>query len=156
MIQRPPRSTRTDTLFPYTTLFRSVRIDDDRIPRDHQSAVEIRRPGPVPQGKAGAVALSIRDAGAFHRGGVPRLFRDRPGRAEIPAGVSGRYGRDSAGSPAVPRQLPQLYHAVHHGIRDRLPSADLPDADRTIGAGDERDNVFVTALTVCRRLVARC
>src|SRR3546814_4873577 len=31
MIQRPPRSTRTDTLFPYTTLFRSdvvVRIVD--------------------------------------------------------------------------------------------------------------------------------
>src|SRR3546814_3339442 len=25
MIQRPPRSTRTDTLFPYTTLFRSYR-----------------------------------------------------------------------------------------------------------------------------------
>src|SRR3546814_11680969 len=30
MIRRPPRSTRTDTLFPYTTLFRSVgsEIDD--------------------------------------------------------------------------------------------------------------------------------
>src|SRR3546814_13003350 len=28
MIRRPPRSTRTDTLFPYTTLFRSVRIHD--------------------------------------------------------------------------------------------------------------------------------
>src|SRR3546814_4509249 len=26
MIRRPPRSTRTDTLFPYTTLFRSVPI----------------------------------------------------------------------------------------------------------------------------------
>src|SRR3546814_4599305 len=26
MIRRPPRSTRTDTLFPYTTLFRSCRI----------------------------------------------------------------------------------------------------------------------------------
>src|SRR3546814_7523730 len=25
MMRRPPRSTRTDTLFPYTTLFRSVR-----------------------------------------------------------------------------------------------------------------------------------
>src|SRR3546814_3384765 len=25
MIRRPPRSTRTDTLFPYTTLFRSAR-----------------------------------------------------------------------------------------------------------------------------------
>src|SRR3546814_4771835 len=28
MIRRPPRSTRTDTLFPYTTLFRSP-IDDN-------------------------------------------------------------------------------------------------------------------------------
>src|SRR3546814_732090 len=27
MIRRPPRSTRTDTLFPYTTLFRSVNFD---------------------------------------------------------------------------------------------------------------------------------
>src|SRR3546814_11561729 len=27
MIRRPPRSTRTDTLFPYTTLFRSDRPD---------------------------------------------------------------------------------------------------------------------------------
>src|SRR3546814_1626960 len=27
MIRRPPRSTRTDTLFPYTTLFRSGGID---------------------------------------------------------------------------------------------------------------------------------
>src|SRR3546814_20847665 len=26
MIRRPPRSTRTDTLFPYTTLFRSLRM----------------------------------------------------------------------------------------------------------------------------------
>src|SRR3546814_19570356 len=26
MIRRPPRSTRTDTLFPHTTLFRSARI----------------------------------------------------------------------------------------------------------------------------------
>src|SRR3546814_4256656 len=28
MIRRPPRSTRTDTLFPYTTLFRSIQIAD--------------------------------------------------------------------------------------------------------------------------------
>src|SRR3546814_20088681 len=32
MIRRPPRSTRTDTLFPYTTLFRAyVAADFDRI-----------------------------------------------------------------------------------------------------------------------------
>src|SRR3546814_6345189 len=29
MIRRPPRSTRTDTLFPYTTLFRSIRKPAD-------------------------------------------------------------------------------------------------------------------------------
>src|SRR3546814_19978369 len=38
MILRPPRSTRTDTLFPYTTLFRSLRQGDlsarGRIRRD--------------------------------------------------------------------------------------------------------------------------
>src|SRR3546814_2059097 len=32
MIRRPPRSTRTDTLFPYTTLFRSVRLKPKRQP----------------------------------------------------------------------------------------------------------------------------
>src|SRR3546814_5558052 len=30
MIRRPPRSTRTDTLFPYTTLFRSGPLSDAR------------------------------------------------------------------------------------------------------------------------------
>src|SRR3546814_20550499 len=32
MIRRPPRSTRTDTLFPYTTLFRSERRSPVRWP----------------------------------------------------------------------------------------------------------------------------
>src|SRR3546814_5053979 len=31
MIRRPPRSTRTDTLFPYTTLFRSPEITCDNV-----------------------------------------------------------------------------------------------------------------------------
>src|SRR3546814_10955249 len=34
MIRLPPRSTRTDTLFPYTTLFRSDRTGDGRVARD--------------------------------------------------------------------------------------------------------------------------
>src|SRR3546814_18073941 len=34
MIRRPPRSTRTDTLFPYTTLFRSE--DLNRMSKDHK------------------------------------------------------------------------------------------------------------------------
>src|SRR3546814_1989462 len=31
MIRRPPRSTRTDTLFPYTTLFRSLEVAERRL-----------------------------------------------------------------------------------------------------------------------------
>src|SRR3546814_8096252 len=37
MIRRPPRSTRTDTLFPYTTLFRSLRR-----PPHHRRKDEVR------------------------------------------------------------------------------------------------------------------
>src|SRR3546814_15200227 len=45
MIRRPPRSTRTDTLFPYTTLFRSLRparfivTDDDHVIMASESGV---------------------------------------------------------------------------------------------------------------------
>src|SRR3546814_14628616 len=35
MIRRPPRSTRTDTLFPYTTLFRSCHEEQVTDHRDH-------------------------------------------------------------------------------------------------------------------------
>src|SRR3546814_2514635 len=43
MIRRPPRSTRTDTLFPYTTLFRSAGPDpdvgvEDRLHLEHHVA----------------------------------------------------------------------------------------------------------------------
>src|SRR3546814_7934747 len=38
MIRRPPRSTRTDTLFPYTTLFRSDPIHGGNLTADHGSS----------------------------------------------------------------------------------------------------------------------
>src|SRR3546814_2435590 len=55
MIRRPPRSTRTDTLFPYTTLFRSIDVDPaqrEQAPRFFQhrqslepEKVEFHQPG---------------------------------------------------------------------------------------------------------------
>src|SRR3546814_6570397 len=42
MIRRPPRSTRTDTLFPYTTLFRSG--DAVVVGEEHRRLVDNRRP----------------------------------------------------------------------------------------------------------------
>src|SRR3546814_3801212 len=39
MIRRPPKSTRTDTLFPYTTLFRSLSPEADKIAFTYKSRV---------------------------------------------------------------------------------------------------------------------
>src|SRR3546814_2216472 len=73
MIRRPPKSTRTDTLFPYTTLFRSRlrrRAHGCRstagAERDHVAVAEGR-----PQRRAQHVALRAdaqRAGRAFHRG----------------------------------------------------------------------------------------
>src|SRR3546814_5502257 len=43
MIRRPPRSTRTDTLFPYTTLFRSKYFGIGKIHRDQVQDYATRR-----------------------------------------------------------------------------------------------------------------
>src|SRR3546814_7852201 len=59
MIRRPPRSTRTDTLFPYTTLFRSVRRADLGA-----------RSRAAPRGAAGHA--SARRGGHDHDRGHPR------------------------------------------------------------------------------------
>src|SRR3546814_9798416 len=77
MIRRPPRSTRTDTLFPYTTLFRSLAvIAGDRVLhalRDQAAAQPLH---------------ALRDCVGDVSGIAPRLFGDRqrhrrhnPGRA---------------------------------------------------------------------------
>src|SRR3546814_2962798 len=43
MIRRPPRSTRTDTLFPYTTLFRSIKLAPDFFCAPAQAVIQRRR-----------------------------------------------------------------------------------------------------------------
>src|SRR3546814_17835699 len=55
MIRRPPRSTRTDTLVPYTTLFRSP----DQAPTANYSGSQNKRPDCLLQ-KAKYLAMCIR------------------------------------------------------------------------------------------------
>src|SRR3546814_4350312 len=41
MIRRPPRSTRTDTLFPYTTLFRSIAFNNAGVVGEMKPIMEV-------------------------------------------------------------------------------------------------------------------
>src|SRR3546814_2986261 len=64
MFQRPPRSTRTDTLFPYTTLFRSLTPVPSTVrPRLRSAALEGARNRPTDSvgSRAGS---AMRDAAA--------------------------------------------------------------------------------------------
>src|SRR3546814_18253741 len=56
MIRRPPRSTRTDTLFPYTTLFRSA----DAAPAPHRALTEQVEIS-VATGKVRVVTIALRE-----------------------------------------------------------------------------------------------
>src|SRR3546814_19982123 len=70
MIRRPPRSTRTATLFPYTTLFRSQRFEQPAKRHGHT----LVRASLVVLGKAGKQVVHLADR-ALQR-------RDHIGRSE--------------------------------------------------------------------------
>src|SRR3546814_15356704 len=71
MIRRPPRSTRTDTLFPYTTLFRStvfssaaelggIQVEDQPKDMDRPSFIRMDPPGHTRQRKVVAPIVAPR------------------------------------------------------------------------------------------------
>src|SRR3546814_6455078 len=94
MIQRPPRSTRTDTLLPYTTLFRSERPDQnlpacpsivsDEPPRGQRGRARQRlpraRPDPGRRAASSIRAQRLADAEAMGQDRCPR----RAGRRQAP------------------------------------------------------------------------
>src|SRR3546814_9467093 len=74
MIRRPPRSTRTDTLFPYTTLFRSPALSRAASSAARRPLSFAARGAPPPEGRAaGRFAISqgelSRTAGAGRAAG---------------------------------------------------------------------------------------
>src|SRR3546814_856780 len=99
MIRRPPRSTRTDTLFPYTTLFRSIGVHPDGVDVD---AVELLRH--LAEGDVPAFADTVDDRADLLDGGfLGRLGtrQDRPQRVGIRrVGAAQVERREGAGHPA--------------------------------------------------------
>src|SRR3546814_10797430 len=76
MVRRPPRSTRTDTLFPYTTLFRSYQRDLALGARGRRGPViapdrRRRRYPRHPAGLAGAAGTRRRGAVSLRRHRTP-------------------------------------------------------------------------------------
>src|SRR3546814_17089631 len=86
MIRRPPRSTRTDTLFPYTTLFRSPRLARQHSPRSAADPAQHRpaRAGEIPRDRR-----AVEHAGIRQRVPVQEWRRDgarrRPGSENLVA-----------------------------------------------------------------------
>src|SRR3546814_5434542 len=65
MIRRPPRSTRTDTLFPYTTLFRSLRRRYV-LPRPKEAKDQSLQ-------ASGDTTMTRRESGRYIPGGVEKM-----------------------------------------------------------------------------------
>src|SRR3546814_12072882 len=122
MIRRPPRSTRTDTLFPYTTLFRSVepsggdrmptedvRAAPGRVIADHHAQTRLADPldldpgeglGPLAGQRAGElVALARHVRGERVQCPWVADQDEVPGRAHPDAGCRVRSGRDAVQHP---------------------------------------------------------
>src|SRR3546814_15792599 len=112
MIRRPPRSTRTDTLFPYTTLFRSWRCDHlvghpDRAPQLERRVglccLLARHSAVGPMGiRAGRLGPGATSGHAYGIGTVEAdtLVSQRnaccsaiAGRTQLVAGAGARFGR---------------------------------------------------------------
>src|SRR3546814_8051150 len=99
MIRRPPRSTRTDTLVPYTTLFRSDETAERRMmlattgaeeekPRtvvtadELQAAQRLVRRVPVGESVVEAILALVR-AGRPETSAVPEVVSHEIGRAHV-------------------------------------------------------------------------
>src|SRR3546814_17366111 len=89
MLRRPPRSTRTDTIFPYPTLFRSAipscsietRMGLETQPR-------IAKPPPLPEAEPEAAAPKMESAEETGGQGAPRASGASPAPA---AGEAARW-----------------------------------------------------------------
>src|SRR3546814_16879598 len=115
MIRRPPRSTRTDTLFPYTTLFRSPRLSR-ALSLPSRPRERLRGPCHRLRG-AGRLSPPHQRSGAGDRRELPPL------RARLRADRLSRIGR--GGEHAAARRAHQGRHPRVADHRRRPPERHL-------------------------------
>src|SRR3546814_20816956 len=128
MIRRPPRSTRTDTLFPYTTLFRS----DGALTGQREAhvgrvldAVPVRAERPVARGHRDLARLVDEQRDRIGEGHVAVAVRADPGdvREQLDLtcweGADRRVGADglTVGVVRGTRVRAPVCHRDHEGVR---------------------------------------
>src|SRR3546814_19785565 len=114
MIRQPPRSTRTDTLFPYTTLFRSANVGA----------------APLPLRPARAGRSRLREA----RYALLDTRRSRGGRTDAPRAKSFRQTSWTGPDKSLHRQSCDC-------VIERIDRMSVARANRQIGRASCRERV---------------
>src|SRR3546814_8620319 len=127
MIRRPPRSTRTDTLFPYTTLFRSEEV--------LQLPAEARQIGILGLGVLGRDALDKLKPFGFRLAGWSRSPKSIAGVTCFHG--SGGLGEFLAGTDILVCLLPLT--ADTRGILNAAAFAKLPSGAAIINRSEEHN-----------------
>src|SRR3546814_9200196 len=110
MVRRPPRSTRTDTPFPYTTLFRS-RVGDDEATEEQDLVAQEQ-----PQAEAARDALLLQRGERRCRPGLAGV--SRAGHRRRPRASRAAAARSCASAAAIRSAIPDRRRA-----RDCAPPA---------------------------------
>src|SRR3546814_13493477 len=123
MIRRPPRSTRTDTLFPYTTLFRStvfssaaelggIQVEDQPKDMDRPSFIRMDPPGHTRQRKVVAPIVAPR-----YLVEMEKTIRERTCRVldELPRGQDLAWV-DRVSVELTPQTLATLLRQAKNGV----------------------------------------
>src|SRR3546814_10988034 len=108
MIRRPPRSTRTDTLFPYTTLFRSF---------DHRDRTDVLLPGLREQPRSAFLIEPFQLPAPQHEDATQDQLAD-------PLRMGLRIGQRQRGAPGATKYLPAFdtqMPAQGFDIRHQMP-----------------------------------
>src|SRR3546814_13360319 len=142
MIRRPPRSTRTDSLLPYTTLFRS--IDELKVVRQR---ITLERFGDdstvnLNQARDGLCDINVFSYGAHHMMGID-ADRDM---SSVVGGVMTRFIKDEADKVATQalhaaKGVTNVYFEGDYPVMVMKSGADQPDAPKEIGRASCREGV---------------
>src|SRR3546814_10105214 len=142
MQRRPPRCTRTDTLFPYTTLFRSLLVGGKLREAGEREAEATLRPAET-EGAALARDHLRADDGLERAGdgrgqglGIDMHFRDHEGLADVRAALF-LADSDEPGLEAAVRGGIGELQDVRHPVIEAL-GCPVEDHQRRVGTGNER------------------